>query len=126
MNNCVDNAYFGRSINGWINTELFGGCIANRFVKKVLDRSVILLIHEHFSSHIDLHVSKFCRDNDIYLYCLPPHSSHALQPLDVSSFKPLNLGWSKQCNKYRSSNPGKVVTKYVFAEVFREAWISSV
>ena len=32
----------------------------------------------------------------------------------------------KLCDEYRFSNPGKVVTKYVFAEVFREAWISAI
>ena len=30
MKNCVDNAYFGRSKNGWINTELFFGWLANQ------------------------------------------------------------------------------------------------
>ena len=125
MNNCVDNAYFGRSVSGWISTELFFGWIANHFAKKVLVRPVLLLVDGH-SSHIDLHISKFCRDNGIYLYCLPPHSSHVLQPLDVSFFKPLKLAWSKLCDEYRFSNPGKVVTKYVFAEVFREAWISAI
>ena len=125
MNNCVDNAYFGRSVSGWISTEIFFGWIANHFAKKVLVRPVLLLVDGH-SSHIDLHISKFCRDNGIYLYCLPPHLSHVLQPLDVSFFKPLKLAWSKLCDEYRFSNPGKVVTKYVFAEVFREAWISAI
>ena len=96
------------------------GWIANHFAKKVLVWPVLLLVDGR-SSHIDLHISKFCRDNGIYLYCLPPHTSHALQPLDVSFFKPLKPVWSKVCNEYRSSNPGKVITKYVFAEVFREA-----
>ena len=35
MANCIPNAYFGRSTNGWINTELFVGWLANHFAKQV-------------------------------------------------------------------------------------------
>ena len=51
MNNCIDNAYFGRSANGWISIELFFGWLANHFAKKVLIRPVLLLVDGH-SSHI--------------------------------------------------------------------------
>ena len=34
--------------------------------------------------------------------------------------------WGKACNDYCVSNPGSQVTKHVFAQVFREAWIASV
>jgi hypothetical protein len=57
MNNCVDNAYFGRSVSGWISTELFFGWIANHFAKKVLVRPVLLLVDGH-SSHIDLPIRR--------------------------------------------------------------------
>ena len=83
MLNCVDGAYFGHSPTGWISTEPFFGWIANHFAKRVSVRPVVLLVDGH-SSHIDIHTSKFCRDNNILLHCLPPHSSHLTQPLDVS------------------------------------------
>ena len=124
MLNCVDGAYFGRSPTGWISTELFYGWIANFFAKRVTVRPVILLVDGH-SSHIDMHTSKFCRDNNILLYCLPPHSSHLTQPLDVSFFKPLKSAWGKACNSYCATNPGFQVTKHEFAQVFREAWLTS-
>jgi len=78
MAGCVTDAYFGRSPNGWISTELFYGWLANHFAKKVTVRPVVLLVDGH-RSHIDLQVSKFCRENQILLFCLPPHhtsSSH--------------------------------------------------
>lgn len=125
MLNSVDGAYFGHSPTGWISTELFYGWIANHFSKRVTVRPVVLLIDGH-SSHIDLHTSVFCKENKILLYCLPPHSSHLTQPLDVSFFKPLKSAWGKACSDYCSNNPGYQVTKHEFSQIFREAWIASV
>ena len=124
MLNCMDGAYFGHSPTGWISTEIFYGRIANHFAKRVSVCLVVLLVDGH-SSHIDIHTSKFCRENNILLYCLPPHSSHLTQPLDVSFFKPLKSAWGKACNSYCATNPGFQVTKHEFAQIFREAWLSS-
>ena len=88
MANCVPGAYFGHSSNGWINTQLFYGWLINHFAKKVLVQPVVLLVDGH-TSHIDVEVSKFCLENQILLYCLPSHSSHLLQPLDVGFFRSL-------------------------------------
>ena len=57
------------------------------------------------------------------LYCLPPHSSHITQPLDVGFYGPLKTAWRKAVAKYALDNVGISVT---FAEVFKEAWISTV
>ena len=124
MLNCVDGAYFGHSPTGWISTQLFYGWIANHFAKRVSVCPVVLLIDGH-SSHIDIHTSKFCRENNILLYYLPPHSPHLTQSLDVSFFKPLKSAWEKACNSYCATNPGFQVTKHEFAQVFHEAWLSS-
>lgn len=125
MFNSVDGAYFGHSPSGWITAELFFGWVANHFAKKVTTRPLVLLVDGH-TSHIDLHTSTFCKDNNIHLCCLPPHSSHLMQPLDVSFYKPLKTAWGKACSNYCAQNPGYHVTKHEFSHVFREAWISSV
>ena len=125
MDKCIPNAYFGRSPNGWINTELFYGWLANHFAKLVHVRPVVLLVDGH-SSHIDIEVSKFCVENQIFLYCFPPHASHILQPLDVNFFKSLKSAWSKECTKFRSETFGVSVTKQTFSEVFKNAWFAAV
>ena len=85
----------------------------------------MLLIDGH-SSHIDVNTSKLCKDNNILLYCLPPHSSHITQPLDVGFYGLLKASWRKAVAKYALDKVGKSVTKYTFAEVFKEAWINTV
>lgn len=36
-----------------------------------------------------------CVEIDIVFFCLPPHTTHALQPLDVAVFKSLKGHFSK-------------------------------
>ena len=78
------------------------------------------------TSHIDLETSKFCKENGILLYCLPPHSSHITQPLDVGFFSPLTANWKSAVAAFRVSNFGQSLTKDKFAQVFKEAWLDTV
>ena len=122
LDGTVPGAYFGKSASGWIDTELFYGWLANHFTRNVITRPVVLLVDGH-RSHINLEISKFCLENRIFLYCLPPHSSHITQPLDVGFFKPLKAAWKKECERYKLANPGQFVSKQSFAKVFKEAWL---
>lgn len=65
MENSVPNAYFGRSDSGWMNTELFFKWLKEHFIKRTAaTRPIVLLIDGH-SSHIDVNISKLCRDSFI-------------------------------------------------------------
>ena len=46
----------------------------------------------------------------IILFCLPPHTTHITQPLDVSVFKSLNVNLQECCHKFLQEHPGRVVT----------------
>ncbi|KAJ8937508.1 hypothetical protein NQ314_011822 [Rhamnusium bicolor] len=48
----------------------------------------ILLIIDNHETHASLATINFCRDNGITMVSFPPHTSHHLQPLDVSVFGP--------------------------------------
>ena len=109
MEGCVDGAYFGRSPNGWISTELFYG----HFAKHVTEQSLV----DSHSSHIDLEVSKFCVDQWIHLYCLLPHTPHITQPRDVGFYGALKTAWGKACEKYKIADPGIPLTEYTFKDL---------
>uniref|UniRef100_A0A1X7UEV0 HTH CENPB-type domain-containing protein n=1 Tax=Amphimedon queenslandica TaxID=400682 RepID=A0A1X7UEV0_AMPQE len=126
MEGCVDGSYFGKSENGWITQELFNGWLEKHFVRHIPpERPVCLLLDGH-GSHIDLDTSKFCKENGILLYCLPPHSSHITQPLDVGFFSPLKQAWKKEVTRFNSDNPGSPVGKSTFSKVFRKAYLSAI
>jgi predicted HTH domain antitoxin len=54
-----------------------------------------LLILDGHESH---HLTKFelyCKSHNIITLCMPPHSSHLLQPLDVGCFAPLKVAYGR-------------------------------
>lgn len=59
----------------------------------------VALYLDNFGSHTTLEVLRTCQQHNIILVGLPPHSSHILQPLDVSVNGPLKqhfknaIGW---------------------------------
>ena len=54
-----------------------------------------LLILDSHSSHLTADFDTFCKENAIICLCMPPHSSHLLQPLDVGVFGPLKRAYGK-------------------------------
>ena len=75
-----DDALYGKSESGYVDSELFIKRMEKIFLKfAVPERPKILFIDEH-KSHINLDVIDMARSNDVILFCLLPHTAHALQP----------------------------------------------
>ena len=122
LEGAVHGAYLGRSTSGWMDTDLFNGWLTNYFSKSIPPtRPVVLLLDGH-SSHINLDTAKCARKEGILLYCLPPHTTHVLQPCDVGFFKPMKANWNKCVSQHMCKSSGESITKYTFARVFSEAW----
>ncbi len=47
-----------------------------------------LLIFDGYGSHLTVEFIQFCDTHKIIPFCLPPHTAHILQPLDVVLFRP--------------------------------------
>jgi hypothetical protein len=60
------------------------------------------------------------------ILCLPPHTTHESQPLDVGVFAPLKVQWSTVCHKFYQKNPGKVINRFNFSTMFSEAWYGAI
>jgi len=50
-------------------------------------------------SHVTIEFMEYCVAHQILPYCLPPHSTHPLQPLDVGLFGPLQHYYSSAVDK---------------------------
>ena len=46
-----------------------------------------LLLLDNHGSHVTYPFLKFCEQNSIIIFALPPHTSHLMQPLDVTCFQ---------------------------------------
>jgi hypothetical protein len=54
-----------------------------------------LLILDGYSSHLTPEFVTFCKENIIIYLCIPPYTSHLLQPLDVGVFGLLKRAYRK-------------------------------
>ena len=55
-----------------------------------------LLILDGHESHLHQDFKDYCLEHKILTLCMPPHSSHILQPLDVVCFSPLKRKYSQR------------------------------
>ena len=107
-----DNFYLGFTKSGWIDTEQFYAWMTNHFVTHIPPRLPIVVLLDGHSSHIDLYVIEFCANSGIFLFGLPPHSSHALQPADRGFFGTFKSNFLKEVAKFSVQYPGVSVTKH--------------
>ncbi|XP_065653013.1 uncharacterized protein LOC136080324 [Hydra vulgaris] len=80
---------YNRSKSGW-----FDSCFTDWFeplllpeLKKTSGKHV--LIGDNVSSHINTNVLSLCEENNIKFIALTPNSTHLMQPLDVTCFRPM-------------------------------------
>lgn len=84
-----DGCFYNTSSNGWMEIPQFKEWFEKVFIEfvKSFDGPKILVLDGH-KSHITSDIVQLARSNEIWIICLPPHSTHVLQPLDVAVFKP--------------------------------------
>ena len=114
-----DDALYARSESGWIDSELFLVWLRRLFLKHVVQQRPVLLITDGHKSHMTLDVIDTCRDNNVILFCLPPHTTHALQPLDVSVFKSLKDTFSKAARAMSFAKFFFIISKREFSRVLK-------
>ena len=79
----------GVSENGWTTDDLGFEWLKTVFDKYTAGRSVgayRLLILDGHGSHFSPAFDQYCTAHSIIVLCMPAHSSHILQPLDVGCF----------------------------------------
>ena len=64
----------------------------------------ILSILDGHCSHKSLDVIEKCRENHIHLLTLPPHTSHRMQPLNVSFFWPLKNKFDTKMDEFTKTS----------------------
>ena len=67
-----------------------------------------VLVCDGFGTHETLEVLEFCFENNIILCRLPSHTSHKLQPCDISVFGPLKAAYRDQVERLEHGGIGTV------------------
>ena len=119
-------AFFATSSNGW-TSDSFGRNwlqkIFQRYTSQKAGRKRRLLLVDGHSSHVNMEFILLCDSLRILLLILPPHSTHRLQPLDVSLFSPLATYYTQGLTQLMYTSLGIVsMSKRSFWSVFWPAW----
>ena len=124
-----DGALYFISDNGYMDSELFYGFIFKLFVPHTIQiPGPKLLILDGHGSHLNIDIINLCHENNVHLYCLPPHTTHIFQPLDVVIFRPVKVYFNKITQNLKLatlewSNPINCC-KTNFTRIFKEPWES--
>ena len=121
----VPGTMYGLSDSGWMTSELFDLWFVHHFLPHAPSARPLLLLLDGHSSHYNPAVIRKAAEEKVIMFCLPPHSSHESQPLDIGPFGPLKASWREVCQQFLAKNPGKVVTRFTFSKLFNEAWCSA-
>ena len=119
--------HFSYSPRGWIDDYL-----ALKWLEEVFDPQSAelvgnpnlprLLVFDGHGSHITYEFVEYCIQHNILLLCLPSHSTHLLQPLDVGLFGPYQHFYRLEVDKYmRSGQNRQGIKKATFIPFLAEA-----
>ncbi|XP_034828899.1 uncharacterized protein [Maniola hyperantus] len=126
LNGAPDGSLGLANRSGWMTSELFIRVLKHiqRLTSSNKDNPILIICDNH-ESHISIEAVNYCRDNGIVYLSLPPHTSHKLQPLDVSVFGPFKGKLKIAFNDWHIQNVGKTLTIYNIAELSKLAYLES-
>ncbi|EDN90727.1 hypothetical protein SS1G_00127 [Sclerotinia sclerotiorum 1980 UF-70] len=113
--------------NEWTNNEIglewikhFNKHTESRKVGRY--RMLVLDGHESYKSPA---FQEYCKEHNIILLSLLPHSSHLIQPLDIGCFDPLKHSYNRQIENFIKAHI-TYITKTEFFQAFKAAYIEAI
>ena len=117
----------GASENGWITKRLFYK-YGKIFINYLTDRGLtengknLLVMDSHNSYTFNFQFMKLRNDNNVVVLALPPHTTHAMQPLDDIPFVNFKNEWYEVVCKFVCKYAAKKITKYEWFNLFMPCW----
>lgn len=116
------NTTYAATANGWMESAVFKNYFEKSFIKHLSKDRPVLVIYDGHATHLSLEVIKTAIENQIIILKLPPHTSHLLQPLDLSVFKSLKSRWDAKLVEWQRKNVGVKIPKRIFSKLIGEIW----
>jgi hypothetical protein len=127
----TEEGYFSSSPTGWTNDQIGLEWLINIFDRHTKARArqgrdYRLLIIDGHGSHVTLAFLDWADTHRIIVAVFPSHSTHRLQPLDVSLFGPLSQAYTNQLVDFFAATQGLVgISKREFWGNFLPAFKAS-
>lgn len=118
-----DDAVYTISPSGWMETDQFMQWFTVVFIAFTshLIGPKILFLDGH-ASHVSIELINLAIKNNIDLLCLPSHSTHILQPLDVGVFSVVKGIWKKNLREFYLNSGSDNVTKNNFPSLLNKLY----
>lgn len=110
--------------SGWINKDTFIIWFKKflEFSNPSQEKPVLLLLDGHKSHTKSLELINLARKMNVIILTFPPHTTHRLQPLDVTAMAPLSAYYEQEVRKWLFTHPGRCVSIYEVAKLFNAAF----
>ncbi|CAH1957748.1 unnamed protein product [Acanthoscelides obtectus] len=124
LNNGPPGALGLAQVSGWMTEDCFVKALEHFVihVRPSKENPALILMDNH-TSHVNLRVVEFARQNSIIIVTFPQHCSHKLQPLDITVYGPFKTRYRTAMNEWMLTNPGKTVTIYQIGQFVKEAYL---
>jgi hypothetical protein len=118
-------AVYSCSESGWMERSNFESWFSKSFLPAVdsivKDGPIVLFLDGHHS-HLGIDFIELARSHNVHPFCLPAHTSHFLQPLDVGVYGPMKKTWKGVLKEYKTATRASNVTKQVFPSLVKKLW----
>lgn len=109
--------------NGWMESEVFENYFEKSLIPAFGEERPVLLIFDGHKTHVGINVIKIALQNNITILKLPPHSSHLLQPLDLSVNKSFKSTWDEKLVRWQRLHVGTKLPKQEFSKLVGQVWM---
>ena len=114
-------ATYDVSESGWMTETVFENWFSSLFLPFCCwKKKTIILTFDGHDSHYET-IVKALQEN-VIIVCLPLHTSHALQPLDVAIFKPFKDHWHRIFLTFYRKIKIKTVDKVISPSLTKKLW----
>jgi len=87
--------------------------------------ALLLILDGNVAHTRNLEIFERARENTFTILCFPPHSTHRLQPVDVSLMYPLSTYYVAALEKGTNNCPGHVVKTFEISCICDEACLEA-
>ena len=92
------------------------------FVRNIHPERPAVLFCDGHTSHIGVGLTENAKKENVVISKLSPHTSHVLQPMDLSVFRPLKLMWDEEIIKWQRRNYARKLPKSTFSSIMSKIW----
>jgi len=123
LRNSIPSASGAAHQSGWMVESTFIEWFKHflKHVKPSTDQPVMLLL-DNLETHLSLEFIDMAKENGVTVVTFSPHTSHKLQPLDISVYGPFKRLYNREIDSWLATNGGKTVSIYELAELSGKAW----